>query len=157
MASGFLLFSCLPPPATPVNQALRTIHVYKVYNETAEESIPSLLREKIVDTISRDGRLIPVPEMERADGLLVVNVRKYFRDTVTWNDQMMPDRVHLGIEVKMVLQDQASKRVLRSTLVEDSTNFNQFTEPARTEAEARLDLLQDLAERIVTITIEGFD
>jgi hypothetical protein len=95
--------------------------------------------------------------MERADGLLVVNVRKYFRDTVTWNDQMMPDRVHLGIEVKMVLQDQASKRVLRSTLVEDSTNFNQFTEPARTEAEARLDLLQDLAERIVTITIEGFD
>jgi len=155
--AGVLLGSCLPPPSTPVNQAFRTICVYKIYNDTSEESIPSVLQERIIDGFSRDGRIIPVTDVEKADGLLALKVQKYFKDTLTWNPQMLPDRIHIGISVKLVLQNLATRQVLRQTVVEDSTNFNLFTEPISTEVEARRDLLEDMANRIVTITIEGFE
>jgi outer membrane lipopolysaccharide assembly protein LptE/RlpB len=141
---------------------IKTIAIPVFENETLEEGIEEVITQAIIDVYVRGGKVRLVSETE-ADAILRGKIRSYNPDeALTYNDLDEVLSYKLTVTVDIEMQDLTNDEILwqQENLSED-TDFEagpdfSLAERQDNEEEALEQLAEELAERILALSTEGF-
>jgi hypothetical protein len=150
------LFSCSYTPGTAIPKDFRTIHIYTIFNDTDQPDLGMMMKDVLYDQFNVDGRLIPIDDPDKADILLAVKIQGYTKAVSVYSPQMLPDQILLGMEVAIVLQNVSTQKVINNQVIRDKLFYNLITTPQSTEYDAKKQLIDIIAKKIMLFSIEGF-
>lgn len=150
------LFQCTWTPRSVLPEYFRTIYVSTFGNETLEPEIAPSLTQKVRTEFELDGRLTVTEHVSKAEGVLFCTIIKYKKVPVTYTEAGEVDTTTLIMGVELKLRDIKSGEWIHDGYVEEKINYNCKSEPVETEVEAQVRLIDRLAKRIVSKTIEGW-
>lgn len=151
-----ILWNCTWTPRSILPTYFRTIYIPKAENSTLEPDIEILLTNKLKTEFELDSRLKVTEHVSLANGILYVEIIKYKKVPVTYTVSGEIDTTTLIMAVEIKLRDIKSGQILIEGEIEESLDFNLKSEPVETEIEVRDKLIDKLARRIVSKSIEGW-
>ncbi|HKQ18282.1 MAG TPA: LptE family protein [Candidatus Eisenbacteria bacterium] len=149
---GYTLSSVLP-------QHIKTLSVPVFANNTVEYGLSDDVTQALADAFLREGRLRLVSERD-ADAILRGTVVSYKNQVFGYTRAERATQYEIVLVVKVVFRDTVKNRDLwKEDALTVRTTYNVAAvgnEPARTETEGRRDVVQKLADQIVSRTIQGW-
>ena len=149
---GYTLSSVLPAH-------IKTLAVPVFANNTVEYGLSDDVTQALSDAFLREGRLRLVSERD-ADAILRGTVVSYKNQVFGYTRSERATQYEIVLVVKVVFRDTVKNRdVWKEDALTVRTTYNVAavgSEPARTETEARKDVVQKLAEQVVSRTIQGW-
>src|SRR5208283_2394077 len=124
VACASFLTTCGYTPGTAIPQNFRTIHIYKIFNESDQPDLEVLMKDTLYDNFNLDGRLIPIEDPDKADLLLAVKIQSYTKAVAVFSPQQLPDQIVLAMEVKIVLQNVGTQQLVNNQVIPDKILFN---------------------------------
>jgi len=125
-------------------------------NETLEPELAPNLTQKVITEFDLDGRLTVTEHVSKAEGVLFCTITKYKKVPVSYTELGEIDTITLIMGVKLKLRDIKSGEWIHEGYVEEKIDYNLKSEPVETEIDAQVQLMDRLAKRIVSKTIEGW-
>jgi len=163
-----MLASCATEyePAPQILPAhIRTVFIRPVINNTNQFGLEAKFTNAIADEIMRDGRLSIVNTEREANGVLVVTIKKYILQPLTYDINMVPEQYKLWIIVSVSFVDVNNDVTLWTEpnmeglqIYRDITKQNSDVAlgDGMSEEEAREVIWEKLSRDIVTRTVQGF-
>jgi len=149
---GYTLSSVLPP-------YIKTLAVPVFTNNTVEYGLSDDVTQALSDAFLREGRLRLVSE-RNADAILRGTVVSYKNQVFGYTRAERATQYEIVLVVKVVFRDTVKNRdVWKEDALTVRTTYNVAAvgnEPARTETEGRKDVVQKLADQVVSRTIQGW-
>ena len=149
---GYTLSSVLPVH-------IKTLSVPVFANNTVEYALSDDVTQALSDAFLREGRLRLVSERD-ADAILRGTVVSYDNHVFGYTRTERATTYEILLVVKVVFRDTVKNRdVWKEDALTVRTTYNVTAvgdEPARTETEGRKDVVQKLADQVVSRTIQGW-
>lgn len=149
---GYTLSSVLPAH-------IKTLSVPVFANNTVEYGLSDDVTQALSDAFLREGRLRLVSERD-ADAILRGTVVSYKNQVFGYTRTERATAYEIVLVVKVVFRDTVKNRdVWKEDALTVRTTYNVAAvgdEPARTETEGRRDVVQKLADQVVSRTIQGW-
>jgi hypothetical protein len=162
------LMSCVSPydPAAQIlPEHIKKLYVKPFINNTNQFGLEARFTNAVTDEVLMDGRLSLVNSEKEADGVLIVTVKRYILQPLTYDVNMVPEQYKLWI-------------IASASLIDKDNNITLWTEPSlegiqiyrdstrgqsdvamgdgMTEEEARDIVWQKMSKNIVKRVIKGF-
>ncbi|MBN1899127.1 MAG: hypothetical protein JW827_10140 [Spirochaetes bacterium] len=150
------IFGCTWTPRNVLPEYFRTIHVPTFGNETMEPQIGSELTKKVITEFELDGRLTITEHVSKAEGVLFCVITKYKKVPISYNSMGEVDTTTMIMGAELKLRDIRSGEWFHDGYVEEQIDYNLKSEPVESEIEAMERIMNNLAKRIVSKTIEGW-
>ncbi|OGS22664.1 MAG: hypothetical protein A2252_03540 [Elusimicrobia bacterium RIFOXYA2_FULL_39_19] len=160
---GFIMLLALgscsmyTPQTQMLPQHIKRVAIRQIVNETQYFGLEDKLTTKITDEFVRDGRLTITNE-ENADGAVAAKITYYSLQPLTFGANFEPQQYKLRVLLNLYFVDKVANVTLweepslEGTLIYNSTTITD----GKTEEEAREIVWADLAQKILTRTIQGF-
>jgi outer membrane lipopolysaccharide assembly protein LptE/RlpB len=149
---GYTLSSVLPPH-------IKTLAVPVFANSTVEFGIADDVTRALQDAFLADRRLKIVGERQ-ADSVLRGTVLAYKNQPFSYTREEKPTQYEIILTVRLLFRDLVKARdVWKEDAFTVRSTYNVVpvgSAPAKTEAEARADLVKSLADQIVSRTVQGW-
>lgn len=149
---GYTLSSVLPT-------YIKTLAVPVFANNTVEFGLSDDVTQAIVNSFLADRRLRIVGERE-ADSVLRGTVVSYKNQVFGYTQQERATEYEIVLTVKVLFRDLVKNRdVWKEDAMTVRTTYNVVAvgaAPAQTEADGRRDVIQKLADQIVSRTVQGW-
>ncbi|MGE5176534.1 MAG: LPS assembly lipoprotein LptE [Hyphomicrobiales bacterium] len=149
---GYTLSSVLPT-------YIKTLAVPVFANNTVEFGLSDDVTQAIVNAFLADRRLRIVGERE-ADSVLRGTVVSYKNQVFGYTQQERATEYEIVLTVKVLFRDLVKNRdVWKEDAMTVRTTYNVVAvgaAPAQTEADGRRDVIQKLADQIVSRTVQGW-
>jgi len=149
---GYTLSSVLP-------SHIKSLAVPVFANSTVEFGIADDVTRAVQDAFQTEGRLVLRPERE-ADSVLRGTVLLYRNRPFSYTQEERATQYEITLAVKLLYRDLVRNRDLwKEDAFSVRTTYNVVTvgsAPAKTESEARAELVQLLANQIVSRTVQGW-
>ncbi len=149
---GYTLSSVLP-------SHIKSLAVPVFANSTVEFGIADDVTRAVQDAFQTEGRLALRPERE-ADSVIRGTVLLYRNRPFSYTQDERATQYEITLAVKLLYRDLVRNRDLwKEDAFSVRTTYNVVTvgsAPAKTEAEARAELVQLLANQIVSRTVQGW-
>ncbi len=149
---GYTLSSVLPPH-------IKTLAVPVFANSTVEFGIADDVTRALQDAFLADRRLRIVGERQ-ADSVLRGTVLAYKNQPFSYTREEKPTQYEIILTVRLLFRDLVKARdVWKEDAFTVRSTYNVVpvgSAPAKTEAEARADLVKSLADQIVSRTVQGW-
>ena len=138
-------------------QHVRKIAIRPFVNETIQYGLEEKLTLRVVDEFVRDGRYTVVKESD-ADGVIVGRITHYILQPLTYGENFQPLQYKLRVLLSLYFIDKVNNVTLwEEPNLEGMQIYTSATLPGGiTEEEARELIWQDLSQKILTRTVEGF-
>jgi hypothetical protein len=138
-------------------QHVRKIAIRPFVNETIQYGLEEKLTLRVVDEFVRDGRYTVVKESD-ADGVIVGRITHYILQPLTYGENFQPLQYKLRVLLSLYFIDKVNNVTLwEEPNLEGIQIYTSATLPGGiTEEEARELIWQDLSQKILTRTVEGF-
>lgn len=141
----------------PIPDYFRKLYVPIFSNKTEMPGIETDLTYAVWEEMKTEGSLIPVGNKNNADGVLLLEIRIYKLEPVTFTKTGEPDNCNLRIVSTLVVNNLIDKTALIvDQNFEEYINFNLRTSPSESEQGAMQRLIKQYAESIVRKVIHGF-
>jgi outer membrane lipopolysaccharide assembly protein LptE/RlpB len=138
---------------------IKTLSVPVFANNTVEYALSDDVTQALSDAFLREGRLRLVSE-RNADAVLRGTVISYRNQVFGYTRSERATQYEIVLVVKVVFRDTVKNRDLwKEDALTVRTTYNVAAvgnEPARTESDARKDVVQKLADQVVSRTIQGW-
>jgi len=149
---GYTLSSVLPAH-------IKTLAVPVFANNTVEYGLSDDVTQALSDAFLREGRLRLVSERD-ADAILRGTVVSYKNQVFGYTRAERATQYEIVLVVKVVFRDTVKNRdVWKEDALTVRTTYNVAavgSEPAKTETEGRKEVVQKLADQVVSRTIQGW-
>lgn len=149
---GYTLSSVIPG-------YIKTIALPVFQNSTVEFGIAEDVTRALQDAFLANGRLTTAGE-KQADSVLRGTVLSYRNQVFGYTQQERATSYEVVLSVRVAYRDLVKSRDLwKEDALTVRTTYNvvaQGGEPARTETEARADVVKKLADQIVSRTVQGW-
>lgn len=149
---GYTLSSVLP-------SHIKTLAVPVFTNNTVEYGLSDDVTQALSDAFLREGRLRLVAERD-ADAVLRGTVVSYKNQVFGYTRAERATQYEIVLVVKVVFRDTVKNRdVWKEDALTVRTTYNVASvgnDPARTETDGRRDVVQKLADQVVSRTIQGW-
>lgn len=129
---------------------IKRLFIANVVNSTTEPNLQVYLKNDLISTFDLDRRVTVVGSMDKADGVLKVEVTGYSVDPISYSSSGFASRYRCAITVRLKLLDSNGKVVEDKTL-ESYQDFNAQSEVDATERARQSiskDVLNDLSLKI---------
>lgn len=145
------------PQPQLIPQHVRKIAIRPFVNETSQYGLEEKLTLKVTDEFVRDGRYTVVKEPD-ADGIIVGKITHYILQPLTYGENFQPLQYKLRILLNLYFIDRVNNVTLwEEPNLEGVHIYSASTLPGGiTEEEAREIIWDDLSQKILTRTVEGF-
>jgi hypothetical protein len=163
------LVSCTFPydPAVQIlPENIKKIYVKPFINNTNQFGLEAKFTNEVINEIIADGRLSLVNTEAEADGMLVVTIKRYILQPLTYDVNMMPEQYKLWIIASVSLVDNDDNVTLWTEpnmegiqIYRDSTrgiSGDAMGDNGMTEEEARQFIWEKMARNIVKRLVKGF-
>ena len=128
---------------------IKSIHIETFENKTGRPNIENDLRNKIIARFQDDG-ILRIASRETADVILGGEVTNYLRQALRYSNNEDVREYRLSITVDFELFDKIKNKVIvKETNFAGDTSFYLTGALAKSESDARVDALDDLAKRIL--------
>ena len=149
---GYTVSSVLP-------SYIRTIAIPTFANNTVEHGLADDITQALINSFLADRRLRLERERD-ADAVLRGTVLQYRNRVYAYTSQEVATQYEILLTVKVSLRDQVKNReIWKEDALTVRTTYNVVpvgSEPAKTEADGRRDVIQKLADQIVSRTVQGW-
>ncbi|MBU0951754.1 MAG: hypothetical protein KKH91_02855 [Elusimicrobia bacterium] len=161
IAFSSLLFigscSMYQPQMQILPEHIKKVAIRPIVNDTTAYGLEDKLLIRITDEFVRDGRFTITGE-DNADGVVVCKITYYTLQPLTYGPNFDPQQYKLRMLLNLYFIDRTKNVTLwEEPSLEGTINYNAPTLPdGKTEEEARDSVRQDLAQKILTRTVNGF-
>lgn len=149
---GYTLSSVIPGH-------IRTVAIPVFANSTVEFGIAEDVTRAVQDAFQANGRLTTASERQ-ADSVLRGTVLSYRNQVFGYTQQERATSYEVVLTLRVTFRDLVKNRDLwKEDALTVRTTYNIVavgTEPARTETEARTEVVRKLADQIVSRTVQGW-
>ncbi|HKW50565.1 MAG TPA: LptE family protein [Candidatus Eisenbacteria bacterium] len=149
---GYTVSSVLP-------SYIRTVAIPTFANNTVEHGLADDITQALINSFLADRRLRLERERD-ADAVLRGTVLAYRNRVYAYTSQEVATQYEILLTVKVSLRDQVKNReIWKEDALTVRTTYNVVpvgSEPAKTEADGRKDVIQKLADQIVSRTVQGW-
>jgi outer membrane lipopolysaccharide assembly protein LptE/RlpB len=149
---GYTVSSVLP-------SYIRTIAIPTFANNTVEHGLADDITQALINSFLADRRLRLERERD-ADAVLRGTVLSYRNRVYAYTSQEVATQYEILLTVKVSLRDQVKNReIWKEDALTIRTTYNVVpvgSEAARTEADGRREVIQKLADQIVSRTVQGW-
>lgn len=150
------LMGCTWNPKTILPEYFRVLHIPKFNNETLEPQLVEFFTKRVREKFESDGRLTVTDYVSKANGILFVDITKYKRVPVSYNDRGELDVNALTIRIDLQLKDIKTRKMLHDTYIEETIEYNFKSEPVETEIQAQTRIIEIISDKVVSKIIEGW-
>ena len=151
-ACGYTVSSVLP-------SYIRTIAIPTFANNTVEHALADDITQALINSFLADRRLRLERERD-ADAVLRGTVLSYKNRVYAYTSQEVATQYEILLTVKVSLRDQVKNReIWKEDALTVRSTYNVIpvgSEPAKTEADGRREIIQKLADQIVSRTVQGW-
>ncbi len=141
---------------------IETIAIPIFENETLEEGVEETLTNFVIEEFVKGGKVRLVSE-DRADAILLGVVKTYKnKEAVTYNEQNKVSSYKVTVTVDVQLQDLVEEKILwEQEGLSENADYDGgedvgLTEEQENEREALRQLTEEMAQKIRTLSTEGF-
>jgi outer membrane lipopolysaccharide assembly protein LptE/RlpB len=149
---GYTVSSVLP-------SYIRTIAIPTFANSTVEHALADDITQALINSFLADRRLRLERERD-ADAVLRGTVLSYRNRVYAYTSQEVATQYEILLTVKVSLRDQVKNReIWKEDALSVRTTYSVVpvgSEPAKTEADGRREIIQKLADQIVSRTVQGW-
>ena len=149
---GYTVSSVLP-------SYIRTIAIPTFANNTVEHGLADDITQALINSFLADRRLRLERERD-ADAVLRGTVLSYRNRVYAYTSQEVATQYEILLTVKVSLRDQVKNReIWKEDALTVRSTYNVVpvgSEPAKTEADGRREIIQKLADQIVSRTVQGW-
>jgi outer membrane lipopolysaccharide assembly protein LptE/RlpB len=158
-----VLVACLPGCGYTVSSVLpsyiHTIAIPTLANNTVEHGLADDITQALINSFQADRRLTSERERD-ADTVLRGTVLSYRNRVYAYTSQEVATQYEILLAVKVSLHDQVKNReIWKEDALTVRTTYSVVpvgSEPAKTEVDGRRDVIQKLADQIVSRTVQGW-
>jgi outer membrane lipopolysaccharide assembly protein LptE/RlpB len=144
--------SSLPPH-------IKRIQVPMFENQTTRYELDRKLTQGLIDELVARGKVEIVASSDAADAVLSGEIRTFNATPIGFSSQGSADRYNITIVVKIVLRDQANKKVIfqqPSYMYQGEYEVPEGTDFESVETEALNEIARKFARSVVINILEGF-
>jgi len=138
---------------------IRTIAIPTFANNTVEHGLADDITQALINSFLADRRLRLERERD-ADAVLRGTVLSYRNRVYAYTSQEVATQYEILLTVKVSLRDQVKNReIWKEDALTVRSTYNVVpvgSEPAKTEADGRREIIQKLADQIVSRTVQGW-
>ena len=149
---GYTVSSVLP-------SHIRTVAIPTFANNTVEHALADDITQALINSFLADRHLRLERERD-ADAVLRGTVLSYRNRVYAYTSQEVATQYEILLTVKMSFRDQVKNRdVWKEDALTVRTTYNVApvgSEPAKTETDGRRDVIQKLADQVVSRTVQGW-
>ncbi|TMQ63549.1 MAG: hypothetical protein E6K79_09910 [Candidatus Eisenbacteria bacterium] len=158
-----VLVACPPGCGYTVSSVLpsyiHTIAIPTFANNTVEHGLADDITQALINSFQADRRLTSERERD-ADTVLRGTVLSYRNRVYAYTSQEVATQYEILLAVKVSLHDQVKNReIWKEDALTVRTTYSVVpvgSEPAKTEVDGRRDVIQKLADQIVSRTVQGW-
>ena len=149
--------SMYQPQTRILPEHIKKVAIRPIVNTTTAYGLEDKLLLRITDEFVRDGRFTITTE-DNSDGVVVCKITYYTVQPLTYGPNFDPQQYKLRMLLNLYFIDKTNNVTLwEEPSLEGTINYNASTLPGgKTEEEARDSVRQDLAQKILTRTVDGF-
>ena len=149
---GYTVSSVLP-------SYIRTVAIPTFANNTVEHALADDITQALINSFLADRRLTLERERD-ADAVLRGTVLAYRNRVYAYTSQEVATQYEILLTVKVTFRDQVKNRdVWKEDALTVRSTYSVVpvgSEPAKTEVDARADVVKKLADQIVSRTVQGW-